>query len=66
MTQLDKLGIVMLNRMREHGKKHLLSNNAHKWQSAYLDDEDIIQIETATGKKVRCSCESGEYFYKLE
>ncbi len=45
---------------------HLLSKKAHEWKSGFLTDRDITEIEKETNKKVKCSTESGEYFYKLE
>lgn len=46
--------------------KHLFSKNSHNYKSGYLYEEDILEIERITEKKVICSVESGEYFYKLQ
>lgn len=59
------LATAMIKGMRKLGICHLLSNKCNEWQSAYLNKSDIRLIETLTNKKVKCSPESGEYFYKL-
>lgn len=50
--------------VRRATKKHLLSEKANEWFSGFLTKEDKIEIADQTGKKVECSPESGEYFYR--
>jgi hypothetical protein len=61
----DKYANYLLNWMRNLTKQHLRSKGANVFFSGYLTDHDIIEIENETGKKIHCSAESGEYFYKL-
>jgi len=62
----DKLSKSLLNGARKNIANHLLSDKCDNWMSGYLTDNDITKIEKETNRKVRCSTESGEYFYKLE
>ena len=61
----DKLGTKMINQSRIEICNHLFSNDANKDKSGYLTDEDIALVEKLTMKKIHCSVESGEYFYRL-
>ncbi len=63
---LDSLGYHLLNESRAATIYHLLSKNGTKWQSGFLTKKDEEYINKSSGSKVRCSCESGEYFYRLE
>ena len=46
--------------------EHLLSENNTNWFSGFLEEIDIQNLEEHLNKKIRCSVESGEYFYKVE
>jgi len=61
----DKLATRLLNGARKQTVTHLFSEDGDKFFSGFLTDNDIERIEKHTGKKVYCSPESGEYFYKL-
>jgi hypothetical protein len=62
---LNKFGEYLLRAAAEKVKEHLLSENCDKWLSGYVSQADIEFIESKTNRKVDCSPESGEYFYRL-
>ena len=62
---MEDLGNKMLKSMREYTIDRLI-NDGDVWFSGYITDSDIEDIELKTNKKVLCSAESGEYFYKLD
>lgn len=65
LMSLNKFGEQMLRAAAEKVKEHLLSENCEQWLSGYLSPWDVNEIEEKTNRKVDCSAESGEYFYKL-
>lgn len=65
-AQQQKLGANMIAGMQK-GTVELLTNPAYdnRWFSGYLSDDAVKKVEQTTGKKIICSAESGEYFYKF-
>jgi hypothetical protein len=62
----DKAGRRLLNKARIDIANHLRSEKCNEWKSGFLTDNDILKIEKHTNRKVKCSVESGEYFYRLQ
>jgi hypothetical protein len=62
----DPLAEHLLNSLRIDIACHLLSPKGNQWRSGYLTDDDREKLEKETGRRIRCSTESGEYFYKLD
>lgn len=63
---MKTLGLHLINQSRLAIIDHLTSEDSGNWKSGFLEQSDINSIEIKTGRKVRCSTESGEYFYRLE
>lgn len=62
---MKEIGKSMLDGMREYTINKLIDDGS-VWFSGYITESDIEVIEQRTNKKVLCSAESGEYFYKLD
>ena len=62
----DAFAEQMIDSVREMSINRLLTRTDNEWFSGFLNDDDIIDIESKTGRKILCSVESGEYFYKFE
>jgi len=62
---LDRLAYAMILGLKRCLLIHLFSNKCNEWHSGFLSDIEINLVELITNRKVLCSVESGEYFYKL-
>ena len=62
---INTLGLHLLEVSSKEIKEHLLSNKSGEWKSGFLNEVDTKEVESQTGKKIQCSVESGEYFYKI-
>lgn len=61
-----EMGECMLKWANQETREHLLSNKGNEWKSGYLTERSRKFVEQVTGKTVRTSVESGEYFYRVE